>query len=86
MKKLRIFLSVAAIVFAIGGTFASQNIPAFAIQGYEYIPASPGIPAECSVVSVDCNTFSANLCTINSHKVGNSSSISTQCGTQLKRP
>jgi len=86
MKQIRISLSVLAFALAIGGTLATTAKPnrPLAITGWEYIASAN----ECVERTVECNTTSNNLCTfgVNNHKVGNSSDISTQCGTQLKRP
>jgi hypothetical protein len=86
MKKLRIFLSAMALMLAVTATFAVQFRAPLTVNGWEYIPGA-GEPDQCiSQTNLDCNTTSANLCTINGHKAGNSSSTSTSCGTQYKRP
>ena len=83
MKKVRIFLSVLAFVFAVGGTFAGQYLPAPSMTGYEFIS---GPPDQCVSRSVNCDTSSSNLCTLNGHVVGAINSPTTTCGTQLKKP
>lgn len=87
MKKVRIVLTIAAFVVAIGGTLATQYESPSLIEGFEYIPASAGVPAQCVSREVECDTESANLCTwISGNKVGDNNSVSTQCGMQLRRP
>jgi len=85
MKKVRIFLSVLALVLGVGGTIAGQLQMSPNMTGYEFIPASGGTPDQCVQRSVNCNTTDPNLCTLNSHKVGDSSDTSTQCGNQLNK-
>ena len=82
MKKIRIPLTVMALALAIGGTFASKYQPVPTTTGYEYIA---GVPDLCIEITPICNPTGPNLCTFNGHKIGDSSSISSQCGTQLKR-
>ena len=82
MKKVRVFLSVMAFVFAIGGTFAGQYLPTPSMTGYEFIS---GIPDQCISSTVNCDTSSSNLCTLNGHVVGATNTPSTSCGTQLKK-
>jgi hypothetical protein len=87
MKTVRIFLSVLALVGAVGGTFASQYRTASPfINGYEYVPGVTPEEDVCNLITdLQCDSTSPNLCTFNGHKVGDATTISTQCGTQLRR-
>ncbi len=81
MKKVRIFLGVLALVFAVGGTFASQYQPNSFVTGWEYVPST----GACNIQENLCTTDGTIDCAINGHKVKNSSTAS-QCGTQLQMP
>lgn len=81
MKRMRIFLSALAVVFATGAVVASNVKIDDTITGYKWIP---GTFAVCQQVNVNCDTTSPNLCTLDTHKVGVDNSISTSCGNQLR--
>lgn len=83
MKKVRVILSIMALVLAIGGTFATQYKPADSITAFEYIPGPPVI---CSDMTTSCSLNSAIVCTINNHEVRANNSTSSSCGAQLKHP
>jgi hypothetical protein len=83
MKKVRIALSVLAVAIALSGTFANQFQSSDFVMAWEYV--STPEPA-CNEVTVDCVTVAQFPCTINSHPVGDSNTISNSvCGTQLRR-
>jgi hypothetical protein len=65
MKKIRIFLTVLAVVVAVGGTIASQA-PSALEAGYQFIPASSGNPAQCNFVANICDQSGTYPCKVNS--------------------
>lgn len=83
MKKIRIILSVAAILFAVGASFASRIAPS--MTGYEFIPAGGGEPEQCIQRTVDCDVSGSNPCTLNTHDVRRDNTV-THCGSSLKKP
>ncbi len=85
MKKVRVFLTVAALALAATGTFASRYQLDTFVDGWEYIQGSGGEADVCRVKNDLCTTNSSTLCSINGHPVGNAPS-GTNCGTQLHMP
>jgi len=83
MKKLRILLSVFALVIAVGATFAMRADTA--MTGYQFIPASPGVPEQCIQQTVNCVISEDNDCTLGDYDVKRYNN-QTHCGPVLKRP
>jgi hypothetical protein len=84
MKKIRIFLSIVAVVFAFGGAVASRLIDQNPV--YQFID-NPGTENDrCDVVSLECQTSSTMYpCrTIVGGPILRQSSI-TSCGNDLWR-
>jgi len=83
MKRLRILLSLTAVVLAVSVTFAMR--PGGSMTGFEYIPASGGTPEQCIERTVDCIPQGANDCELNTHEVRDSNLV-THCGATLSKP
>lgn len=87
MKKVRIILSVAAIVFAFGATFATQFHARPSSIAYEFIPATEEDPAQCVELTTECQPSGQSPCAlVNGHQVRAKADVQTQCGDQLMRP
>ncbi|HYG19400.1 MAG TPA: DUF6520 family protein [Ohtaekwangia sp.] len=82
MKKLRIYLSIAAVVCAVGATFATRSTDM--IVGYEYIPGMYGEPELCVQRMMYCAVSGPVECTMNNHEV-RKDNILTHCGPELRR-
>ena len=82
MKKLRIYLSVLAIVCAVGATFGMRSSEL--IIGYEYLPGWYGEPDLCIQRLMYCSVSGPVECTMNNHEV-RKDNIMTYCGPQLRR-
>ena len=86
MKKVRIVLSAAAIVFAFGAAFATQFRAQPLIDAYEFIPATEEDPEECAPIQTACGPNGMTACSLtNGHEVRQKEET-TECVTQLKRP
>lgn len=88
MKKLRVFLSVSALIFAFGAAFASQ----FTVStiGYRWIAAS----SMCRQLTTqdDCDTVNKTPCTVIdpadnvSVHLRRDNNAQTSCGPELFKP
>jgi hypothetical protein len=85
MKKVRIFLSVLAIVFAVAGAVASQVVVPLEM-GYEFIPASGIDEARCVAVDDICQESGSYACRVTlADPVLKKFVSSTTCGVELRR-
>jgi hypothetical protein len=84
MKKLRVILSVFAIVLAVGATFAMRSNSS--MTGYRHIPASPGVPEQCIEVAVECVVSAPYSCTLENGDEVKRFNNQTACGPLLKKP
>lgn len=82
MKKIKISLSIMAVVVAAAATYANR-MDTFE-DGWRYIVATD----ECLVVTDLCTPNGNKPCQVSGAPVGNSSipTSSTACGTQKKMP
>lgn len=81
MKKIRVFLTAVALLFAVGATFAVQADDLL-VNGFEYIPSLD----DCrSIQNVDCQESGNNPCTSAAGYDVRKTSVTT-CGASWKKP
>lgn len=72
------FLSVVAVMFALGATFAFKSAPP--IPQWKYIPEGP----TCESVDEGCHNNAGSNCLVGGFEVRNNNQVST-CGSLMKR-
>ena len=84
MKKVSVFLSLLAFLFAMTGALASQRMFA-SVQGWEFIDR-PGTDDDQCVYRRDCDTDGTVDCKVSASApiLHDSSNPATSCGLALK--
>lgn len=83
MKKVKVILSVFAVVLAIGGTFATQYESPLTVTAWEY---NTVLGSCIEHEKVDCTTPNQDPCVINNITMREQDDFDTQCGQILGRP
>jgi len=87
MKTVRIYLSIMALVFAIGGAIASSHLAPNTVA-YEFIDNPDPMPDQCVSNTINCQTTATSQAckvTTNGPVLRETSNTSTSCGTELWR-
>jgi hypothetical protein len=84
MKTIRVYLSVMAIVFAVGGAVASNSL---VNPVYRFVDLTGTEDDRCDPVSLECSTNFNFPCKVNatSPTLRSVSTPSTSCGVELTR-
>ena len=88
MKKIRTFLTISTILLAIAGAFASSSVYTTIYYKYEII-IDDCVCVPCELVSTDCGTFGANICTCPNEPtipLRRDNNCATSCGAIMFRP
>lgn len=87
MKTIRIYLSVAAIVFSVGGAIASEVLVNSYTVAYRWIDLTGTANDECEQISVTCQETGATTCTVTgiASVLRKDPTVNTSCGIELRK-